>query len=506
MTMTVTMTAWLVVLGACGDNLVASEPRPDCTGLAPPATGLSLDAAREAHRRAALRQRLRYRDAVDPGHVVRLTAELADQSRIERGLVCTSDLYELGRILFEHPFTFADGLAAGPAATPFRRVQLGRQGGPETTACTSCHWRNGPGGGGGVADASFLTGDGDAPASADARNPPALLGSGVVQALAQEITEELARLRAEATARAKRTGSRSDVTLVAKGVTYGVLSVDPAGRVDTRDVRGVDPDLVVRPFGWKGTTATLDELIVEAAALHFGIQSEDAAVRTREPLELGDGAPSDRDGDGVPDELTAGQVTALAVYLAALELPIMKPHDQPIDRADPAGPVAPYLVDEWARGRGVFDQIGCASCHVPTMVLDRPTVTIRSPLTKAGVTLDLSRDAEAPRIAFDAGSRGYPVFVFSDFKRHDLGDDNASRHLQGGIATRLYLTRRLWGVGDSAPYFYDGRSVTTDHAINRHGGEAAFSRDAWTALAAEDRNALRVFLTSLRRAPRLVVP
>lgn len=499
------------LLAACGDNLAPPAPA-DCTGQGPPPTGLTLDAAREAHRRAALRQRLRHREALDPGYLVRTTAPLVEQARIERGQVCPQDLAEVGRLLFEHTFTFADGLAAGapPADAPltsvFRRIQAGRAGGPETTGCTSCHWRNGPAGGGGVADASFILGDGDSVASADARNPPSLLGAGVAQALAEEMSAALAALREAGRAEAKRTGRTVDVELVTQDVSFGVLRIAPDGRLDTEDVRGIDADLIVRPFGWKGTAATIVEFIAEAAAVHLGIQAEGlAAHAARDPLALGAGPVEDPDEDGIADELTAGQLTALAAYVAALELPIGAPHQRPVELADPAGPTAPYLVDEWARGRQLLEDLGCASCHVPRMVLTRSTVTLRTG-AGPGITLDLARDAEAPRLGYDAAAGGYPVYVFSDFKRHDLGEANASVHRQQGIATRLYLTRRLWGVGDSAPYFYDGGAPTIDAAIARHGGEAAFARTAWTEASAQDRSALRVFLTALRRAPRLTVP
>jgi CxxC motif-containing protein (DUF1111 family) len=122
------------------------------------------------------------------------------------------------------------------------------------------------------------------------------------------------------------------------------------------------------------------------------------------------------------------------------------------------------------------------------------------------MALDLSRDAEAPRLTYDDAAQGWPVHLFSDLKRHDLGDPSASQHPQGGIARRFYMTRRLWGLASSPPYFHDGQSATIDHAIGRHGAEAAPVRAAWAALPAEDRAALRVFLSSLRRAPRLVVP
>lgn len=445
----------LVVLAACGDNL-APPPVADCSAYAPPPTGLGLDAAREAHRRAALRQRLRYREALDPGYVLRETRVIADQA------VCAQQLYEVGRVLFEHPFTVDDGLGA-----PFQRVQGGDAGAPATTTCTSCHWRGGPGGAGAFPDNAFLDGDGDRVSSADARNPPSLVGSGVVQALADEMTADLAALRADALAH-----KPADVELVTKGVSFGTLHVDARGNVSTADVRGIDADLVVRPFGWKGTGQTLEDVVTDEAARHFGFT----------------------------EQLTPGQLTAIAVYVASLETPILAPFESPVDLADPAGPTQPYLVDAWTRGRVVFDQLGCATCHVPSLPLARPAVTLGT------VTVDLAAGTEAPRLARDPVTDTYPAFVFSDFKRHDLGGENASQHVQGGIATKFYLTRRLWGVGDSAPYFHDGAAVTLDDAIRRHHGEADASRAAWTELETTDRNALRVFLTSLRRAPRLGVP
>ena len=476
-----------LVLVACGDNVTRVEELPVC-GASPPATGLSIEAAREAHRRGALRQRLREREAVEPGYTVRATAELVEQARIDQGLVCPEDLYETGRILFEHPFSFTDGLSR-----QFHRVQTGRAGGPETTSCTSCHWRGGPGGGGGLPDASFILGDGDTVSSADMRNPPALIGAGAVQALAAEMTAELAALKQDAIAHAP-----SSIELVTKGVSFGTLHVDAGGTVDTSDVRGIDRDLVIKPFGWKGTTERIRDFVTEAAALHFGVQAEDAAlVSPHDPLELG-GAGPDPDGDGLVDELTAGQVTAIGVYVAALETPVMRPHERPVDLAMPQGATEPFLVDEWIKGRDLFEQVGCASCHRPSLILNRPVVAIGS------LEVDLTRDAEAPRITADGA--GYPVFLFSDLKRHDLGDANAATHLQAGIATKFYLTRRLWGLAGAPPYFYDGQATTVDHAIARHGGEAAAARDAWTALAPADASALRIFLTSLRREPRLIIP
>ena len=48
------------------------------------------------------------------------------------------------------------------------------------------------------------------------------------------------------------------------------------------------------------------------------------------------------------------------------------------------------------------------------------------------------------------------------------------------------MTEPLWGVGTTAPYGHDGRSINLEEVILRHGGEAQTARDAFAALPADD--------------------
>ena len=66
-----------------------------------------------------------------------------------------------------------------------------------------------------------------------------------------------------------------------------------------------------------------------------------------------------------------------------------------------------------------------------------------------------------------------------------------------GTGASVFLTRTLWGVGSTAPYLHDGRSSTLTEAILEHGGEAAASRDAFTAAASNDQADLIAFLNNL---------
>ncbi len=87
-----------------------------------------------------------------------------------------------------------------------------------------------------------------------------------------------------------------------------------------------------------------------------------------------------------------------------------------------------------------------------------------------------------------------------------MGTRNASRFVEHGVAKEMYQTRRLWGLANSAPYFYDGRAPTIDLAIMAHDGEAVEIPDAFSTLSNHDKGSLRVFLTSLRREPRAIIP
>jgi hypothetical protein len=502
--------AWLaaaLLAAACGRSAPEETAtwRSDCPPLARPAP-LSREAARDAQRLAARRHELRLREAALPGAFLRELHGRLDPRRVAAGRVCLEELADLGQLLFEHEYAFADGLGGGQAATapagPFRRVHRGLFGGPDTLSCTSCHWVGGPHGAGAETDTAFLEGDGERTASGDQRNPPALLGLGIVQALAGEMSRDLQHQRADLVREAARAGAGREVRLTAKGVDFGVLRAAPDGGVDASGVRGVDPDLIVKPFGWKGTLATFTDFAAEALQVHMGIQSDPLLARGERAL-LGDGDAADPDGDGVRGELGRGPFAALAAHLALLELPIVEPLIQ--DRQLPAAaeallpPTTTSFADDFQRGRRQFHALGCAGCHTPMMVLESAVLAV-----DGMPPIDLAR--HVPGLRYDASAGGYPVWLFSDLKRHAMGPANAAQHVQRGVAREEYLTPRLWGVADSAPYLHDGRAPSLDYAIAGHDGDGAAARAAFEAVPPPDRGPLRVYLMSLRRAPRVMVP
>jgi hypothetical protein len=59
------------------------------------------------------------------------------------------------------------------------------------------------------------------------------------------------------------------------------------------------------------------------------------------------------------------------------------------------------------------------------------------------------------------------------------------------------MTLPLWGIGTSAPYGHDGRSVNLNEVILRHGGEAQTARNAFATALPEQRADVIAFLNSL---------
>lgn len=472
----------------CGGNPAlppASESREPvfCEPFAP-ATGapMSLQRARDAHRWAELRRHLRMREALEPGYFLRHSAAVVDHRRVEASQISCRSLRDVGRLLFTHDFAAEDG-----HVTPLRRVHRGTEGGPETHNCRSCHWRGGEAGAGAVLDNVFLLGDGDRISSSDPRNPPPLLGLALVQMLALEMSAELAASREEALRRARTSGRPAAVELQAKGVSFGRLVALPSGELETGEVEGVDPDLVIKPFGWKGNFATMRQFVKDSVAVHLNLPTE------REDLPL-----------------TQGQVTSLLLYLATLPLPQVTIPERIADLPSIAEPIPRPpsfdFSDDWARGRDLFESVGCAACHTPTLVLDSPVFEMEAGPSARPLAIDLSRDVDPPLLTYDAALGGYPVQLFSDLKRHRMGAEASSQHVHRGVAVDEYLTRRLWGLNGSGPYLHDGRAPYVDQAIAAHKGESNAARQAFEALAFQQQSDLRIFLMSMRRPLVVTIP
>jgi hypothetical protein len=326
-----------------------------------------------------------------------------------------------------------------------------------------------------------LTFDGTADFSGRFANPPFLFGGGGVELLAKEMTADLqAALRL-----AEASPAGTVVDLDTHGVSFGALESLGGGAVDFAGVEGISHDLVVRPFGRKGEKFSMRDFDREAMQFHFGIQ----------PAEVV-GAGVDADGDGVADEVTVGEMTALHFFDVANPRPVRQRTRKREEAQDDAA------------GSALFESVGCASCHIPALITRERSVPLAYPEIPEQPFRNVYARVELADAGFDrVRGAGVEVPLFSDLKRHDMGPVLAET-LEPSLSpleipNSHFVTARLWGIADTAPYLHDGRAATLYQAIWYHGGEASAARDEFIdGLSADDQRLLLRFLGRLRTPHR----
>lgn len=332
-----------------------------------------------------------------------------------------------------------------------------------------------------------------------------LLGSGFVEMLARQITTDLRVIR-DATPVG---GSRA---LSSKGISYGQLSRGADGSWNTSAVVGIPasslvssgpldpPSMIIRAFHQSGTVISIRQFTNNAFNHHLGMQSTERF-----------GVGTDPDGDGVTNELTRADVTAAAIFQATLPIPgRVIPNDRRIEQA--------VLL-----GERRFSELGCATCHLPSLPLDQTgwIYSEPNPFNPAGNL----RPGDAPALSVDLTSSALPgprlkarngvvmVPAFTDLKLHDIttgpGDPNidpldmnqptGSAGFFAGNAK--FLTKKLWGCANEPPFFHHGMFPTLRQAILAHAGEANVSAQAFRALSAGDQAAVIEFLKTLQALP-----
>lgn len=241
---------------------------------------------------------------------------------------------------------------------------------------------------------------------------------------------------------------RQTPTLLGGGEIDGIADIEILSHEDPNDldgdgIRGVarlvdtGAGIEVGRFGWKAQAPRVVDFLRDAMGNELGITTSDD----------GRGFAFPTDGDPVPDpELRQDELDDMLFFLLNLGPPLRG------GSADPAV----------AQGEALFDQVGCAKCHVPSM----------------------------------QGANG-PVALFSDLLLHDVMAPDFRGMSEEGAGVGMYKTPPLWGLRDTEPYLHDGRAETIADAIAAHEGEADAVRAAFDALTPAERNALLAFLGDL---------
>jgi len=210
------------------------------------------------------------------------------------------------------------------------------------------------------------------------------------------------------------------------------------------------PDGRIGKFGWKAQFASLEEFVAAACANEIGLGNP----------KMDQARPIGHDYPDVPADLDRGQFRSLVAFVDTLARPVE------------ILPTNPAQANQATRGKALFDQVGCASCHTPDI--------------------------------------GGLEMVYSDFLLHRL--DDRTKGGQGYTTTETpevplpdafplpeeWKTPALWGVADSAPYMHDGGAMTLEAAISRHHGDAEPILEVYNRLTEADRGAIVAFLRTLR--------
>ncbi|MDR3638829.1 MAG: di-heme oxidoredictase family protein [Isosphaeraceae bacterium] len=206
----------------------------------------------------------------------------------------------------------------------------------------------------------------------------------------------------------------------------------------------------VGKFGWKAQEPTVLAFSADASVNEMGVTSPifpsencpqgNCALLAANPARTN---PNDFNGQFVQ------QVTEFVALLAPA----------------PRGPAG---ANEQAGGT-IFTQIGCASCHTPSLQTGPNPVPALSD------------------VAFSP---------YSDFLLHDMGSlgDGIVQNHAGPTQMR---TAPLWGVRFEPSYLHDGRASTLDQAIRAHAGQGLAARNNYVALSATQQAQLIDFLNSL---------
>jgi len=228
-------------------------------------------------------------------------------------------------------------------------------------------------------------------------------------------------------------------------------------------------DGLIGRFGVKAQTTSIEGFVRGPLNNHLGITSDPLTEELRAllPVDSSSG-PMARMVDSVRSILGFAQAVAPSAPIVDDDC-VQDPELAPQELFDivaatmlMAAPEIEVLTEQGERGRDVFDDIGCASCHTPRL----------------------------------EGPRG-PLPVYSDLLLHDMGPELADGLQFGNATGSEFKTQPLWGVYATAPYLHDGRAKTMADAIEMHGGEGEASRDAWLALTIEEQDDLLEFLKSL---------
>ncbi len=267
-------------------------------------------------------------------------------------------------------------------------------------------------------------------------------------------------------------------------------------------------------FGYKASTVSPLHQVAVAYRNDMGVTNlyavEEACAERQGSCARAAMLEPDRFPGGV--DISDTEMALVEFYVRLLAVPERRGYDE----------AAGVWDEEILRGRTLFFESGCETCHRYRM----ETGTARGSVLGQVEINALFEDAEPIEVLSDQ-----VIHPYTDLLLHDMGGScspvgrgspkgeacgpgencvwvQRCEGLADGRPDRLasgseWRTAPLWGLGlvktvnPRATYLHDGRARDLTEAILWHGGEAAQSRDNFMELPAWDRDAMIAFLRSM---------
>jgi CxxC motif-containing protein (DUF1111 family) len=237
------------------------------------------------------------------------------------------------------------------------------------------------------------------------RIPTPLFGAGLIEAIDDDAL--LANLTAHS-ARKQGLGIRGRANMKGRPNTSG-------------------NDGTITRFGWKAQNKSLEIFSGEAYNVEQGITNElFPQERDETPSCLFNATPENRTNFDATDPLEVpSDVVRFAVFMRLLAPPVPAPD-----------------TDIIVRGRRLFEDVGCAMCHTPTLHTGKKVAVVAL------------RDKAAN--------------LYSDLMLHNMGPGLADDVSQGNAGGDEFRTAPLWGLGKRIFFLHDGRTKDLLEAIQAH--------------------------------------
>ena len=186
-------------------------------------------------------------------------------------------------------------------------------------------------------------------------------------------------------------------------------------------------DGTITRFGWKAQNKSLEIFSGEAYNVEQGITNElFPQERDEAPSCLFNATPENRTNFDATDPLEVpSDVVRFGVFMRLL-----------------APPTPATDTDTIIRGRKLFEEVGCAMCHTPTLHTGKKTAV--------------------------GALQNKDVNLYSDLMLHNMGPGLADDVSQGNAGGDEFRTAPLWGLGKRIFFLHDGRTKDLLEVIQAH--------------------------------------